>query len=71
MADPQDDYENEAMMNIINAGSQYGPNLNEADPQDFDDGSQYLINSEGEQENHVQGNASEEYLLIILHFLYI
>ena len=37
MADPQDDYDNEAMMTIINAGSQYGPNQNEADPQDFDD----------------------------------
>jgi hypothetical protein len=32
MADLQDDYENEAMMNIINACSQYGPNQNEADP---------------------------------------
>jgi hypothetical protein len=27
MAEPQDDYDqNEAMMNIINAGTQYGPN---------------------------------------------
>jgi len=32
MVDLQDNYENEAMMNIINAGSQYGPNQNEADP---------------------------------------
>ena len=48
MVDPQDNYENEAIMNIINAGSQYGPNQNEADPQDFDDGSQYLINFEDE-----------------------
>ena len=76
MADQQDDYDNEAMMNIINADSQYGPNQNEADPQDFDNGSQYLINFEDEQENpvqgnHVQENAGEVYLLIILHLLYI
>ena len=76
MVDLQNDYENEAMMNIINAGSQYGPNQNEADTQDFDDGSQYLINFEDEQEllvqeNHVQENAGEVYLLIILHLLYI
>jgi len=32
MAHQQDDYDNEAMMNIINADSQYGPNQNEADP---------------------------------------
>ena len=77
MAEPQDDYDqNEAMMNIINAGTRYGPNnQNEADPK-FDDGSQYLLNFEDEQEhlvqeNHVQENAGEVYLLIILHLLYI
>ena len=47
-----------------------------ADPQDFDDGSQYLINFEDEQENpvqgnHVQENAGEVYLLIIKHLLYM
>ena len=32
MAKPQDYYDqNKAMMNIINADSQYGPNQNEAD----------------------------------------
>jgi hypothetical protein len=32
MTDPQDNYDhNEAMLNIINAGTQYGPNQNEAD----------------------------------------
>jgi hypothetical protein len=76
MAEPQDDYDqNEAMMNIINAGTQYGPNQNEADPE-FDDGSQYLVNFEDSQEllvqeNHMQENAGEVYLLIILHILYI
>jgi hypothetical protein len=31
MAEPQDDYDqNEAMMNIINAGTQYGTNRKEA-----------------------------------------
>ena len=58
-------------MNIINVGSQHGPKQNEADPQDFDDGTQYLINFEDEQENHVQENAGKVYLLIILHLLYI
>ena len=72
MADPQEDYENEAMMNIINGGSQYGPNQNKVGPQDFDDDSQYLINFDDVQENLVQENpmqesASEVYLLIILH----
>ena len=48
MAEPQDDYDqNEAMMNIINAGTQYRPNQNEADLE-FDDGSQYLLNFEDE-----------------------
>ena len=49
MAEPQDDYDqNEAMMNIIIADIQYGPNnQNEADPE-FDDGSQYLLNFEDE-----------------------
>jgi hypothetical protein len=58
------------MMNIINASTQYGPNQNKADPE-FDDGSQYLLNFEDEQELLVQENASEIYLLIILHLLYI
>ena len=71
MADPQEDYENEAMMNIINGGSQYGPNQNKVGPQDFDDDSQYLINFEDGQENPMQENAGEVYLLIILHLLYI
>jgi hypothetical protein len=76
MAEPQDDYDqNEAMMNIINVGTQYGPNQNEADPE-FDDGSQYLVNFEDKrellvQENPVQENAGEVYFLIILHILYI
>ena len=77
ISEPQDDYDqNEAMMNIINAGTQYGPNnQNEANPK-FDDDSQYLLNFEDEQEplvqeNPVQENAGEVYLLIILHLLYI
>ena len=37
------------MMNIINVGTQYDPNQNEADPE-FDDGSQYLLNFEDAQE---------------------
>jgi hypothetical protein len=49
MAKPQDDYDqNEAMMNIINVGTQYGPNQNEANPE-FDNGSQYLLNFEDQQ----------------------
>jgi hypothetical protein len=68
MAEPQDDYDqNEAMMNIINAGTQYGPNQNEAD-QEFDN---YLANLEDENEPHVQESAGKVYLLIILHLLYI
>ena len=77
MAKPQDDYDqNEAMMNIINVGTQYDPdNQNEVDPE-FDDGSQYLLNFENEQEplvqeNPVQENVGEVYLLINLHLLYI
>ena len=70
MDDPQDDDQNEAMMAIINVGTQYGPNQNEADPE-FNDGSQYLLNFEDEQELLVQENAGEVYLLIILHLLYI
>ena len=71
MAEPQDDYDqNEAMMNILNVGTQYGPNQNEADPE-FNDGSQYLLNFEDEQELLVQENAGEVYLLKILHLLYI
>ena len=61
-------------MNIINAGTQYRPNQNKADPE-FDDGSQYLLNFKDEQEliqkNPMQENAGELYLLIILHLLYI
>ena len=63
-------------MNIINAGTQYGPNnQNEVDPE-FDDVSQYLLNFEDEQEllvpeNLMQENIGEVYLLIILHLLYI
>ena len=72
MAEPQNDYDqNEAMMNIINVGTQYGPNnQDEADPE-FDDDSQYLLNFEDEQENPMQENVGEVYLLIILHLLYI
>jgi hypothetical protein len=72
MVEPQDDYDqNVAMMNIINAGTQYGPNnQNEVDLK-FDNGSQYLLNFEDEQEPLVQENAGEVYLLIILHLLYI
>jgi len=76
MSEPQDNYDqNEAMMNIINAGTQYRPNQNEADLE-FDDGSQYLLNFEDEhellvQENPMQENAGEVYLLIILHLLCI
>ena len=72
MAEPQDDYDqNEAMMNIINASTQYGPNQVEADPMEFDDGGQYLLNFEDGQELLVQENAGEVYLLKILHLLYI
>ena len=76
MAEPQDDYDqNEAMMNIINVGTQYGPNQNETDLE-FDDGSQYLLNFEDEQEllvqeNPMQENAGKVYLLIISHLLYM
>ena len=72
MAEPQDDYDqNQAIMNIINADTQYGlNNQNEANPE-FDDGSQYLLNFEDGQEPLVQENAGEVYLLIILHLLYI
>ena len=76
MAELQDDYDqNESMMNIINAGTQYGPNQNKADLE-FDDGSQYLLNFEDEQEllvqeNPMQENPNEIYLLIIFHLLYI
>ena len=63
-------------MNIINAGTQYGPNNQDKADLEFDDGSQYLLNFEDEQkllvkENPVQENAGEVYLLIILHLLYI
>ena len=50
MAEPQADYDqNEAMMNIINAGTQYGPNNQNKADLEFDDGSQYLLNCEDEQ----------------------
>jgi len=56
IAEPQDDYDqNEARMNIINAGTQYDPNQNEVDPE-FDDSSQYLLNFEDKQEPLVQEN---------------
>jgi len=56
MSKPQDDYnQNEAVMNIINVGTQYGPNQNEVDPE-FDDSSQYLLNFEDKQEPLVQEN---------------
>jgi hypothetical protein len=74
MADPQDDYDhNEAMLNIINAVTQYAPNQNEAD-QEFN---AYLANLAVEQKPHVQEppvqeSASEVYLLIVyLHLIYI
>ena len=72
MAEPQDDYDqNEAMMNIINAVTQYGPNIqDEADPE-FDDGAEYLLNFEDKQEPLVQESTGDVYLLIILHILYI
>ena len=72
MANPQDDYQNEARMDIINAGTQYGPNEADNNATKFDDGTQYLINFDDEQENLVQENPAQEsagevYLLIILH----
>lgn len=68
MAEPHDDFDqNETMMNIINASTQYGLNQNEAD-QVFDD---YLVNLEHEQEPPVQESVGEVYLLIVLHLLYI
>ena len=71
MSKPQDDYnQNEAVMNIINVGTQYGPNQNEVDPE-FDDSSQYLLNFEDKQEPLVQESTGDVYLLIILHILYI
>jgi hypothetical protein len=71
MADTQDDYDhNEAMLNIINAGSQYGPNQNEVD-QEFN---AYLENLVVEQQPHVQEppmqeSAGEVYLLIVYSHL--
>ena len=67
MADQQDGYQNEAMMDIINAGTQYGPIAADNNAMDFDDGSQYLINFDDEQENLVPESVGEVYLLIILH----
>jgi hypothetical protein len=70
----QDDYNhNEAMLNIINAGTQYGPNQNEAD-HEFN---AYLANLAVEQQPHVQEppvqeSAGEVYLLIVyLHLIYM
>ena len=77
MGELQDDNDqNEAMMNIINAGTQYGPNNQDKADLEFDDGSQYLLNFEDEQEplmqeNPMQENVGKVYLLIILHLLYI
>ena len=77
MAELQDDYDqNEAMMNIINAGTLYGPNNQNKADLEFDDGSQYLLNFEDEQEllvqeNPTQENVGEVDLLIIMHLLYI
>ena len=72
MGELQDDNDqNEAMMNIINVGTQYGPNnQDEADPE-FDDDSEYLLNFEDKQEPLVQESTGDVYLLIILHILYI
>ena len=54
MVDPQDDYPNEAIMDIINTGTQYLLN--------FDDEQKNFV-----QENPVQESVGEVYLLIILH----
>ena len=63
MAEPQDDYDqNEAMMNIINAGTQYSPNNQDEVDSEFDNDSQYLLNFEDEQEPLVQENPGEVYL---------
>ena len=72
MDDPQYDYQNEAMMDIINAGTQYGPIEADNNATDFDDGSQYLINFDDEQENlgqenPIQESAGKVYLYIFLH----
>jgi hypothetical protein len=72
MADPRDDY-NEAMMDLINSGggSQYGPNQNEVGPDFNDDGSQYLVFDDPQDNLPEQENVGDVYLLKILHLLYI
>jgi len=70
MADLNDNME-DAMMDIINAGTvtdQYADGDDDHN-QDVDDGSQYLA-LENEQENIVQDNAGEVYL-IIYHLLFM
>jgi hypothetical protein len=51
------------MMNIINSGTQFIAN---ADEQDVDDGSQYLA-LENEQENILQENTGEVYIVNIYY----
>jgi hypothetical protein len=53
----------EEMMNIINSGTQFIAN---ADEQDVDDGSQYLA-LENEQENILQENTGEVYIVNIYY----
>jgi hypothetical protein len=62
MAAPGDNMEEE-MMNIINDGTQFITNLGE---QDVDDGSQYLA-LENEQENVLQENTGEVYIVNIYY----
>jgi Uri superfamily endonuclease len=62
MAAPGDNMEEE-MMNIINDRTQFITNLGE---QDVDDGSQYLA-LENEQENVLQENTGEVYILNIYY----
>jgi hypothetical protein len=50
------------MMDIINAGTQYGSNEADNNMVDFDDGTQYLINFDDEQENLVQENPTKKVL---------
>jgi hypothetical protein len=59
--DSRDDYDEE-MMDIINAGGQYGPIQDQPDPEIEDDDSQYLLFEEdlhAMEENPVQENAGE------------
>jgi Uri superfamily endonuclease len=62
MAAPGDNMEEE-MMNIINDRTQFITNLGE---QDVDDGSQYLA-LENEQENVLQENTGEVYIVNIYY----